>query len=375
MQIAQLRLSLIWTESFPHLLDDVARVNPNYAFLGQSTQYIERFERVQKDVRQVPFRRVAMGDLHPPWPGPWGQRFWLYYLAGRTPGLVSGATAWNALVPFRGRTPVDISARWLQGSLYHETFYYPHGIAFVLTANIRPARTMSLGETVKAARDVRRDRRFRVSFGDSEESLTAERVAEHVLAHTRSSVLAAETPRPDRIWEPFTIVTVITGTGVDLEKPTPLKTVGALDAMTSWRRGANTGSSPKLSDANRLPPGAPDSVPDLVFAGHRGRAVWFPQLFASNQKRKALSCFHRNLTLLTVQVESLGGLIRLASRHLEAGDDIPVRMHECVFNALRELDDLDEGRRNSTYRSHSPHHQLESNDVISIMKGVREFLA
>lgn len=375
MEIAHVRLSLIWTESFPYLLDDDGAVKEEFRFLGRSTRYIERFEYEQSTIRQAPFRDVQISDFSPPWPGPWGQRFWLYYLGGVTPGIVRGSTAWNALVPFRGRSPVAVAAKWLQGTVYHETFFYPHGLAFVLTANVRPARAMSLEEMVIAASNVRRDRRFRVSFAGGEDSLTADRLADEILAHTRSSLLAVEVPRPARTWEPFTILTILTGSGFDPAKPPQPKTLAALDAMTSWRRGVTSGGPPKLTDDNRLPPGAPDTAPDFVFARHRARAVWFPQLFDSTLQRKALSCFHRNLTLLTMQVESLSGLIKLAARYIAVGDDIPVRMHECVSNALRLLEALDEGRRSSTYRSHSPRHQLQKNGVIESMKTVREFLA
>ena len=43
----------------------------------------------------------------------------------------------------------------------------------------------------------------------------------------------------------------------------------------------------------------------VLYGLDRGRAVWFPDLFTKQGRVHALGCYHRNLTLLSLQTESL----------------------------------------------------------------------
>jgi hypothetical protein len=371
--LGQFRLSLMWTEAFEHLLSGEADVADDRAFLGRSVQYVARFEQEQKHIRQTPYRRNnPAGDVHLPWPGPWGQRFWMHYLGGVPPGQVTGAAAWNALVPFREKTAGSVKARWLPGSVSHETYLYPHGLGFLLSVTFRPRSPAALVPAVRTAFNARRDRTFALSLDGAQKSLVSEALAGEVMDRARASLLPDQTLPTTRRWEPFTVLTVLSATGADPSKPPPPEVVAALDAVTSWRRGWDPANAPELKDGNRLPAGAPG---DLVYAGRQGRAVWFPRLFDPGREQHALGCFHRNLSLLSLTVASLSEMVRLADRLIQAGDDIPVRMLECLANAIRLLDDLKEGRRTSTYRSHSPRHQIEHEEVLEPLSRVREFLS
>jgi hypothetical protein len=376
IRVSQFRISLIWTEAFSFLVDGVTPVAAERAFLGRSSKYIERFEAEQRRIRQAPYRRdAAPPAIHVPWPGPWGQRYWMHYLGGTPPGRVSGAMAWNALVPFREKTADAVWARWLGGfgSVYHETFLYPHGLGFVLTVAVRAARPLELEDVVERAFAIRRDRRLTVSLRGQTRTLVSERLAEAVLAAARCSILVGGQAPSDRTPEPFTVFTAISAEGADATKPPPNCVSNALDAITRWRRGWDPKAALELTDKNRLAAGSASSAGNVVYASRRGRAVWFPRLFRADQERRALGCYHRNLTLLSLQVDSLSGLVRLAARAVRAREDIPVRLHECVANAVRLLEDLRDGHA-STYQSRSPAHQLEHNDVPDDMRVVSEFL-
>jgi hypothetical protein len=375
IRVRQFRISLIWTEAFPFLVDGVTPVAADRAFLGRSSQYIKRFEEEQQRIRQVRYQRDALPPaIHVPWPQPWGQRFWMHYLGGTPPGRVSGAVAWNALIPFREKTADAVKARWLAGlgSVYHETFLYPHGLGFVLTVVVRAARPLELEDVVRRAFDIRRDRRFTVSLRGQVTTLVSERLAEAVLAAARSSILAGGQAPSGRIPEPFTVFTAISAEGADATKPPPNPVSNALDAIARWRRGWDPKTAFELTDENRLA-GLASSAGNIVYASRRGRAVWFPRLFKAGREQHALGCYHRNLTLLSLQVDSLSGLVCLATRAVRAREDIPVRLHECVANAVRLLEDLRDGHA-STYQSRSPPHQLEHNDVLDEMRVVSEFL-
>jgi hypothetical protein len=167
---------------------------------------------------------------------------------------------------------------------------------------------------------------------------------------------------------------VVKASGVDPTKPPTDETVAALAAAISWRRGWRPGIKLALSDTNRLSPGEGADPGDLVFTRRRGRVVWLPRLFDAGRGGHALSCFHRNLTQLSLQVESLSQFVVYAHGLLREWQDLPVRLEECLANALRVLGDLSSGRR-TTYRSHSPMRQMKDNDVLEVIEEVRGHFA
>ena len=152
-QIQDLRLSFIWAETFLDVLRDPTTDVP-FCFLGSRPLYA------------AIFRRVLLGRkyraLGPPWSQPSGDYFWTYYLEGRTPGDLTGVQAWKGLVPFRTDVPVEVVAPWFQpGRLTLEGYFYPHGIALVITAVNRTP--LALRQVVERAFQVRRIGRFNVS--------------------------------------------------------------------------------------------------------------------------------------------------------------------------------------------------------------------
>lgn len=327
---------------------------------------------------EVAFRRVKGGGevgsvaLELPWPRPSGQYFWTYYLEG-PPGRVGGAQAWKALVPFRGDLPATVEAPWLRpGRLSVEGFFYPHGVAFVLTASCRSSLTLE--EAVDKAFDVRKTKRFEVAWDGEEASdaLTLEALACRALDALHEMAFGSDAPAGDRSVTPFSVVTVVRGRGVDPGAPPeeggPVHR--ALEALTTWRPSWRYDVLPDLSEASLRIRTAPPS--HVLYGRKRGRAVWYPALFTlEGGDIHSLSCYHRNLVLASLQVESLGGLIASTVGRVREGVPLSACHRECARRAAGILGRLYGGV--ATYRSWSPRAQIEQNGLVPVVNEVRDF--
>ena len=117
----------------------------------------------------------------------------------------------------------------------------------------------------------------------------------------------------------------------------------------------------------------------LVYGTRRGRAVWFPELFLSaDEGVQSLGCYHRNLTLLSMQIESLSGLLAEVDRRITQGKVLPQGVVQCAKQAARLLETLYNGKdatygEEATYRSGSARAQLERNDLVPIINRVRHY--
>jgi len=160
---------------------------------------------------------------------------------------------------------------------------------------------------------------------------------------------------------PFSIVSVVRGEGIDAS--VPLAQGGAeqlfLDAVTAWSRNWRHAALPQL-DTVALPLRAAGKPAGHVLYGHdRGRAVWFPASFTDQTESvHTVACFHRNLVLASLQVESLAHFAVATARLLDAEIELP----DPYFDAARRATDVlgrFYGAVRSIYRSRSPQAQLD----------------
>ena len=114
----------------------------------------------------------------------------------------------------------------------------------------------------------------------------------------------------------------------------------------------------------------------LLLACGNGRVVWFPKAFEPVQARQTrLGCYHRNLTLLSLQVESLLGLVQLG--HHDLATRRAVRsgpLQDIVVLAAQELGRL-YGRTAKTYRSASAPAQIDAAGRTAVVDAVRRDLS
>jgi hypothetical protein len=374
IRIHDVRLSFIWVKTFLDLLKAPQLPALPLSFLGRRSTYAHEFERALAG-QPVP------GDLTPPWPKTGKHFFWTYYLKRRSPHHLSGNKAWSALVPLRGPVPATVALPDEGWRLTAESFVYPCGIGLVISATYRG--DAALFELVKAASALAKKRRqLHVEWhtpGSPQvpPKLNLGKFADAALDRLRRAAWRPQSERNRRdTAEPFTVATVVHGSGVDPEEAVAQDedVHRALEALTSWKDIDQGVVLPDLSNPDVNLPKSCTSKGGVLYARTRGRAVWFPGLFrlAPDTKLHSLGCYHRNLVLVSLQVESLAGLMLRVTEHLE---DLTLSepLADCARHAAIILGQLYKGAP-STYRSYSPRAQIEQNKAwLEAINAVRDY--
>lgn len=121
----------------------------------------------------------------------------------------------------------------------------------------------------------------------------------------------------------------------------------ALEGLAHWQK---TWRDDQLSplEKNRIPiRGGPPS--HLVYGRRQGRVIWFPVHFSrAHPSSRSLSCYHRNIAMATLQVESLLTHCRIAAAQTGRGLAGPLR--DCAQHAAEILGRMHAGL-GSTYRT------------------------
>jgi hypothetical protein len=366
IKIHDLRLSFIWVETLLDLFNDATPSGAPLSFIGNRPSYQSHFEKVSSG---------AMGPegIQLPWPRPSGELFWTYYFGGRKPGSVMGVQAWKSLVPFRKKIPVMVDANWLLGHIMLEGFFYPHGIALIITSYCKDI--LSLEEAVEKAFEIRRNGKYNVRWNDGNKikSQSINKLAEDGLTYVRNLILGPSADPGDTPVTPFSVVTVIKGSGVDPMTPTPDggSSHRALEAITEWRPSWPYDTLPSLDRASLQIRTAPAS--HLHYSGKRGRAVWFPGLFGQKGGAvRSLGCYHRNLVFSTLQVESFSQFMIKTAKYLDQQLQMSATHQECARRAAGILGRL-YGGHFSTYRSWSPKYHIDQNNYSDRINRVRDF--
>jgi len=360
-----MRLTAIWAETQLDLLDHPPPAEAPFVFLGRDYTY-------EAQIQTLLDGGAAPGRLTLPWRKLDKQFFWSYYLKFGDTDEIKARRMWRALVPLRGKLPLVVEAPWLPspGRLFWEAYYYPHGIAYVFTAVLRGE--MTLDEAVALAYAARRDERYRVQAGTGGvESLSLDELAEKGLAIARRNALGPNAGPGRTPSQPFTVATVVRADGVvpTVETPNGGIVHCALEALTSWQPDYASVQPPDLAGIELETRNAPAG--HVLYRHRRSRAVWYPDAFGGRDPEKhSLACYHRNLVLVSLQVESLGGLIAETARSLVHDPVRYTRLKPCARFAAGALGRLYGGT--DTYRSHSPRAQIEQNDLLPALQAVRD---
>jgi hypothetical protein len=343
-QITNFRLSFIWIEIVPSVLSKEVPLEEPYGFLGHLGKYAQAFDECQahKGVR----------GLSLPWLKAQGQRYWKFYFGGQNAGDMTGAEAWKKQVPFRASLPSRITSIEKEMRVTFEVFYAPCGLALVANAYYRGTALAPL-EMAALAQRVRNQFRFiNPEAPTSGRSLDANAVFALELArhHAFGQVKGFAGCN-----QAFSIATIVQGSGVDGDKQLQLGSPEhrALAAMSDW--------NPKYAtmgfDANalkRAAPPKPKALSDLIYTAEKGRAIWLPREFATSSPRRTsrLCCFHRNLTLASVQTLLLGEFVDWVAVMKRDSTSVAPLLIERAKPAARLLEFFAAGDAH-TYRSNS----------------------
>jgi hypothetical protein len=364
-RISELRASFIWAET---ILEPLARAAPGAAplsFIGDRVAYESRFDALCDQ------GQLDLGDglvLERPWPKPYGQGFWYNYFGQRIPLKdVRGALAWKQLIPLRWQIPWPITAARWPGTLGLEAFFYPHGIALVVTAHAADQR-FTPTQAAEALLAVRRAAQFTIQWPDGPaETLPLNALADRALERLRALVLdgAAAVQRVNP--SPFSIVTAIRGEGTASQQIAVRGTLHrALHALTTWSESYRQDVPALLEDARAAGiTGEPEG--HVVYGSRRGRAVWLPALFERPSK---VACYHRNLVYAAFTIESLGGLLAQSAAALEQRQRLPPRQRDCAQYAGGIVGRM-RGKIKAMYHTGSVTKQIEQNELVTALELVR----
>lgn len=357
MNIEHLKVSMIWFEPLPRLLREREASSPN-----RSVSRASDFER------EVGNARRGQGMFTFPWRDDTLSYFWRYYLECNPPTRVDAWDAWDHLVPLRrGAEILDLGsgAQLSVGDdsrFQIESFHYPHGIGAVVTVTMEAS--LELGEAVDRVRETTKGDVLRVSGPERSDTTSVPRLAGEVLDRLRRDALGPAAAKEESLrTDPFSIVTVLLGTVPDpwpgLDPPDDLRR--ALQGLCTRERNWRKDNLLRLSRCS-LRRRSRSAQGDLLFAVNRGRAIWFPSRFTTfSAKDRALGCYHRNLTLASLQTESLLQLVALTSVAIEA-PPLPVLWEEVARRGALLLGRLYSGQ--GSYRSWSTVAQIRRNSSL-----------
>ena len=367
IRTSHLRLSFIWAET----LDEPPRKRTAVPLLdlGSEQDYTATFDPILAQGDRV----LADGTrIAPPWPKPRGQNFWYTYLEQRPFKAMTGKAAYKMLVPLRVQLPLPITTTGFAGDTELEGFCYPHGVACVIT--VRCTDELGVAESMLLAAMVRHARLFTVQQPDGAADYTLDELADLALGQL-TAVRTGNARQRGRgtALEPFSVATVVRGSGVPVALPFLAESTAhhLLEALTRWQIPAEGATLSELAQA-RIPTGTADAqAGDLLYGHTRGRAVWLPRRFASQQPSASLGCYHRNLVFAALQIESLGGLIRQADAQITEGRSLSGPVRTWAQRAYGALSRLHSGGKDVTYRTMSSQRHLSDNEILPALNRVR----
>ncbi len=381
-RVCRAHVTFIWVETTLSLVKKGHASSP-LSFLASDASYIPRFDQLQNWIRQpIAGPNPDPDGLTLPWDRVVGQLFWTRYLNlyPQGQGFAVGSDAWKALVPFRSKLNVDVSADWLPGGVLVEGFYYPHGHAAMITFTVRPPDPLTLDATIELCRDIRKRRKLMYTWPEQKpKSMTLDALGSTVLTVIRDRALGAGATPGQGASSPFSLVTLVEVKDVDPVAPVAQgeDVHQLLEAVTGWQEPLS-----KLPPIAQRMVGGP--IPDLVnllYAGRRARAVWSPYFATKpssssgesepdDEKAKAskhtLGCYHRNLAFASLQIESLARLAVTTNAVGFQGD-----IHRDLARFAGGILGRMYGGSETVYRARSCQRQLEDNNWLDEVDNIR----
>jgi hypothetical protein len=371
IDIQKYRLTFFRTETHRSLFATTARTDFPLGFIGSRPHYAAAFEAIRGGGNPA-------AGFTTPWEDPTGHHYWEYYLNGEDIALMSGDQAWKYAVPLRAALPVAIATPDPGDRVHAEGFLYPFGIAVALTLVSQTVRPLE--EAIDHAIDFKTKPQLTMRWSGAdaaqEHEATLSAAIDECMAYMRRTVFGAAA-QPDRRSSIFSLFTVVKGAGPDVANVPPQDgdVHRALNAVTNWPPDWRASHLPALDATVR--PALDSSDPDshIVYAGRNGRAVWFPTLFASAKPRRGATCYHRNITLASMQTAGLATFATATAEVVEEGEwaTLPAMHHDCARLAAGLLGRI-YGKTRETYRSKGLRYLIDQNDFVQPINALRKQL-
>jgi hypothetical protein len=373
-QFQNFKVSFIWVETVPGVFAQQLEPTAKYAFLGKPGYFDKNFNDLKASAAPKDL------GLALPWPRPRGQHFWKFYFAGRHAGDISGKEAWKNRVPLRANAtaytaePPGNADQLPVAKFIYETFCMPQGIGCIVTAHYRSDTPRPLDDMVKLAHAVRYRYRFHTAAQPRNGGMSLDSLADASLdAAAKGAFGKAEAFAGNN--QPFTIATFVQG-----HTDEPNVTEGslvhhALEALTTWSEDDWASKPLKESPLQtaRLRGHRPGAN-DIIYARDNGRAIWLPREFErpSPVRPPRLSCYHRNLTLASLQTMSLGECVGYVARQRQRGERINPLLLQRARESAGVLAALASGDAAATYRTMSVDRQIDAANYRALIKLVTD---
>lgn len=362
VKIDELRLSLIRVQALPNLVAADAPL----AFLGDSLGYEQAFSN-----------SGSTGQFGLPWPKLLGQHFWEHYLGNIGLKDFTGAKAWKFLVPFFGPSLAKISMTVASVKrISAEGYLYPHAVAGVITVVLQD--NLPLAKIVDTAVNLVNTERYDILWPDktTSDQLSLEGLSVHLLDHLSHLVLGTSAQNTGHLAPLFSVATVVKGSGV--KAAAKIKVNGevhkALAALCNWHTTWHSDNLAALDPSVTLAYKDAETMPagHILYGLERSRTIWFPGYFTSKLPIHKLGCYHRNLTLATLQTESLAALMKTAAGFLDRHENMSAALDSLTKYAAGNLGRL-YGAVDDTYRSQSVRRQIDDNHLVETINQVRDY--
>jgi hypothetical protein len=351
--IKNIRLSFIWIDTIPGLLDRLAP-GANLAWLGRRGDYSYNFNLAQTS------GGVELGLLGTPWRTPEsGRAFWRYYFENKKVASITGGQAWKRLTPFRE----DLVRFAPEGEAYSELrisgLYFSHGTALTVTLNLRH-QALTVLEVAKRAMALRQDRVLTLPDAAGKR-YSLDVLGNELRQRIHESRFAGLSTHAGRN-QPFSIVTVLEADEVDRLAVAidGDETHRALEAVTRWNPNFDVVDLAQSPIADSIVERSGKGLKsDLVYARKSGVAIWLPRrLNEGKDGRKSLSCYHNNILHGSVQIRSLAELVHFTKRETARGAAPSPSVRERSDRAATILNLMKAGT-DLTYRSRCLARQIE----------------
>ncbi|MDB5577715.1 MAG: hypothetical protein JWR80_2891 [Bradyrhizobium sp.] len=344
-----------------------------FEHLNDFSQYLPDRPWLPADYGDI-FGKLRGGPGHSRYAFPWrdSQRsaFWREYAGSTALSQISAEQSIELLIPLR-LTPAQAPVvRVTNGRerLFFDVYGYPHGPVVALTVQLPPGVALSPDDWRDRLRALRLTGCYDVTLpgAAAQTGCTAKEVLDALLEWYRPQyygAVKAFTASSD----PFSIVAVIQGQGVDSSIPlaTRADLQRILNAVTAWPVNWEAMQVPPLAEASLPVSSTNVSSGDALYAAKRGRTLWRPALFTyrapAGARLHTLSCLMHNHIAGAVQAESLRLFaVGYAATKANKRGGIPARLRA---NVATQIDRL--WRGDQTYRSSSIKLHLEDKSSLA----------
>jgi hypothetical protein len=352
IEISEYRIAFFKIEVFDNLIP----MNAPFGFLANSTDYKQAFADAQSGKGAF----VLQTDTG---------RYWLYCLKVNSLRKADPNKVCDLLMPAFVSSFIKINlSAGLPARATLTGYCWPHCQAVVL--NLFVEANQSLKEVVEQGISLRHKPHYSINPGSPDE-FNLGKLLDLAMVKLHKITLGSES-EPGMTGDLFSIVTFIKGIGVEPGIKFALNSQlhKALYGLSTW---SPLWEAVELQNYDQtITPIKNKEIPGHVLChSSHGRVVWLPGYFGPDfDELRPAGEYHSNLTTLTLQVESLGALVKQAAAKYAAKEVVSPFYEEYSRSAAVNLS-LFYGGNQSVYRSASARDQIKENDLIPSINAVR----